>query len=77
MKIAVTGGAVIGSAVIRHLIKDTSHQVLNIDKLTYAGNLQSLECVESSSHYYFEQTDICDDTKLTNCSKISSMRSCI
>lgn len=66
MKIAVTGGAgFIGSAVIRHLIKETSHKVLNIDKLTYAGNLQSLTCVESSSSYYFEQTDICDETKLS------------
>ena len=66
MKIAVTGGAgFIGSAVIRHLIRDTNHQVINIDKLTYAGNLQSLTSVERSSRYDFEQADICDGSKLS------------
>lgn len=61
MKIIVTGGAgFIGSAVIRHIIKHTNNQVLNIDKLTYAGNLESLVDVEDSSRYSFNQIDICD-----------------
>lgn len=61
MRILVTGGAgFIGSALIRYLIKETGHQVLNLDKLTYAGNLDSLLEVSSSSRYEFSQTDICD-----------------
>ncbi len=61
MKILVTGGAgFIGSAVIRYLINDTDCAVINLDKLTYAGNLDSLEPVANSSRYHFEQADICD-----------------
>ena len=60
MKILVTGGAgFIGSALVRHLIKNTSHQVLNLDKLTYAGNLASLKEVSSSKRYSFVEGDIC------------------
>ncbi len=59
--ILVTGGAgFIGSAVIRHLINDTNHRVINVDKLTYAGNLESLKSVSDSARYSFEQVDICD-----------------
>ena len=65
MKILVTGGAgFIGSAVVRHLINDTEHQVLNLDKLTYAGNVESLAPVASSERYQFSHTDICDRAAL-------------
>lgn len=61
----ITGGAgFIGSAVIRHIIKNTNDKVLNIDKLTYAGNLESLADVADHSNYQFSQTDICDREKL-------------
>jgi len=60
-KILVTGGAgFIGSAVIRQLIAETDHTVINVDKLTYAGNLQSLIFVADNPRYFFEQVDICD-----------------
>lgn len=60
MKFLVTGGAgFIGSAVVRYLIEETEHIVLNVDKLTYAGNLESLNSIESNSRYQFSQTDIC------------------
>lgn len=65
MKILVTGGAgFIGSAVIRHIIKNTDNQVLNVDKLTYAGNLESLIEVENDSKYSFKQIDICDSVAI-------------
>jgi len=61
MKFLVTGGAgFIGSAVIRYIVENTQHHVLNVDKLTYAGNLQSLVPVENNERYQFSQTDICD-----------------
>ena len=61
MRILVTGGAgFIGSALIRHLIADSDHTVLNLDKLTYAGNLASLRAVENNPRYRFVQGDICD-----------------
>jgi len=65
MKIFITGGAgFIGSALIRYLIKETTHEVVNIDKLTYAGNLESLLPIASDPRYHFEQVDICDAAKI-------------
>ncbi|WP_264346291.1 dTDP-glucose 4,6-dehydratase [Rheinheimera sp. MM224] len=59
--ILVTGGAgFIGSAVIRHIRGTTSNRVINVDKLTYAGNLNSVSTVEQNELYLFEQVDICD-----------------
>ena len=61
LNILVTGGAgFIGSAVVRHLINNTQHSVINLDKLTYAGNLESLLSVADNPRYSFEQADICD-----------------
>lgn len=64
--ILVTGGAgFIGSAVIRYLINETNNNVLNIDKLTYAGNLESLETVSNNPRYQFLHADICDKVAMT------------
>lgn len=61
MKLLITGGAgFIGSAVVRHIIQNTQDTVLNVDKLTYAGNLESLVSVENNERYTFSQADICD-----------------
>ncbi|KAA0924184.1 dTDP-glucose 4,6-dehydratase [Psychrobacter sp. ANT_H56B] len=65
MKILVTGGAgFIGSAVIRHIISNTQDSVINLDKLTYAGNLESLISVSDNERYAFEQVDICHSNDL-------------
>lgn len=65
LKIFVTGGAgFIGSALVRHLVSNTEHEVLNVDALTYAGNLASLKAVEESNRYRFEQADICDTDRI-------------
>jgi dTDP-glucose 4,6-dehydratase len=66
MKVLVTGGAgFIGSALIRHLISETDWQVMNVDKLTYAGNLESLTSVSGSNRYSFVQADICDSARIS------------
>lgn len=65
MKIIVTGGAgFIGSAVIRHIINSTTDSVMNVDSLTYAGNLESLSSIEKSERYTFEQVNICNRLEL-------------
>jgi dTDP-D-glucose 4,6-dehydratase len=61
----ITGGAgFIGSALIRHIINDTNYKVVNIDKLTYAGNLESLESIEGNERYVFERADICNNIEI-------------
>src|SRR5262245_43822540 len=61
MKVLVTGGAgFIGSALCRYLVRGAGANVLNVDKLTYAANLRSLDPIASHRHYQFLQADICD-----------------
>ena len=65
MKLLITGGAgFIGSAVIRHIIQNTQDEVVNLDKLTYAGNLESLAEVSDSQRYAFEHVDICNRAEM-------------
>ena len=65
MRILITGGAgFIGSAVIRYIIQNTENEVLNIDKLTYAGNLESLKEIEQDKKYQFKQLDICNTEQM-------------
>jgi len=64
-KFLVTGGAgFIGSAVVRHIINETNHLVINVDKLTYAGDLRAVSEVSSSPRYIFERVDICDAVEI-------------
>ncbi|TVT58099.1 MAG: dTDP-glucose 4,6-dehydratase [Sedimenticola thiotaurini] len=66
MKLLITGGAgFIGSAVIRHMLVETDSQILNLDKLTYAGNLESLALVSGNPRYHFVHGDICDRDKVS------------
>ena len=67
MRVLVTGGAgFIGSALVRYLVSAIGAEVLNIDKLTYAGNLASLKAVENAPNYRFLKADICDRSALRN-----------
>ena len=65
--ILVTGGAgFIGSALVRFIIDHTNHRVVNIDKLSYSGNIESLESIKDSKSYFFEKFDICSQNKLSS-----------
>ena len=64
-KLLITGGAgFIGSAVIRYIINNTTYSVVNVDKLTYAGNLESIESINKNDRYVFEKADICDSDEV-------------
>jgi dTDP-glucose 4,6-dehydratase len=67
MRVIVTGGAgFIGSALCRYLIQDTTAEILNIDKLSYAGNLASLASIASNARYHFAKADICDFERMAS-----------
>ena len=67
MNILITGGAgFIGSAVVRYILNETSYSVLNVDKLTYAGNCESVSSVSNSRRYGHLQIDICDKQAVAN-----------
>ncbi|TBC71784.1 dTDP-glucose 4,6-dehydratase [Rhizobium leguminosarum] len=67
MRVLVTGGAgFIGSALVRYLVSEIGAEVLNIDKLTYAGNLASLKAIENAANYRFLKADICDRSAVSN-----------
>ena len=67
MRVLVTGGAgFIGSALVRHLVSEVGAEVLNVDKLTYAGNLASLKSIENAPNYRFLRADICDRGKMSD-----------
>ena len=65
MRIMVTGGAgFIGSALIRHIMSETDHLVINVDKLSYAGNADSIGPIKDTTRYVFEKVDICDAAQI-------------